>query len=96
VEERHRIEEYDHQHLNPLFYGEMKYVLEKHGFEIENVATNRYVKKRKFIHPLLKRIIRKKTKKKYKNEPFYLSDLLLEGEILIFVARRDATPQGLV
>ncbi len=86
-EERHRTREYDHQHINPLFYGEMKYILEKYGFAIERLETNRLVKKGKLLHALLKRLVKEKTKKKYRGEPFYVSDLLLEGEVLIFVAR---------
>ena len=93
-EEKHQMEDYDHQHLHPVLYGEMKYVLEKYGFEIEYVETNKHVKKWKLIHPWMKRLIRGKTKKKYQREPFYTSDLLLEGEILIFVARREVANEG--
>ena len=91
-DEKHRIEEYDHQHLNPIYYGEMKFILEKYGFTIKGLQTNRRVKKWKTIFPLMKWLIIYKTKKKYQKDPQYTSDLLLEGEILIFVAKRENNP----
>jgi SAM-dependent methyltransferase len=85
---RYRIEEHEHQHVNPLFYAEMKFILEKYGFKIERVETNRMVRKWKIIFPLIKYFIKFKTKKKFPKEPFFLSDTILEGEDLIFVAKK--------
>lgn len=90
MEERHRTREFDHQHINPVFYGEMKFILEKFGFCLEAIETNREVRKWKAIFPFLKKIVRAKTKKKFRDDPFVLSDTLLEGEILIFLAKRRA------
>jgi SAM-dependent methyltransferase len=87
-EARYRIEEHEHQHVNPLFYAEMKFILEKYGFKIERVETNRMVRKWKIIFPLIKYFIKFKTKKKFPKEPFFLSDTILEGEDLIFVAKK--------
>jgi SAM-dependent methyltransferase len=87
-EARYRIEEHEHQHVNPLFYPEIKFILEKYGFKIERVETNRMVRKWKIVFPLIKYFIKLKTEKKFSKEPFFLSDTILEGEALIFVARK--------
>lgn len=86
-EEKHKIREYEHQHLNPVFYGEMKFIFEKHGFNIEAIETNRKVRKWKMIFPLVKWFIKYKTKKKFPKDPLLLSDVILEGEDLIFIAK---------
>jgi len=90
-ESRFFVEEFDHQHINPVFYGEMKHILTKYGFSIETVATNKKVKKWRLMHPLIKSVIRHKTKKRFPKDPFYISDTLLDGEDLIFIARKDST-----
>jgi SAM-dependent methyltransferase len=87
-EAKYRNEEYDHQHVNPLLYAEMKFILEKYEFKIERVETNRMVRKWKIIFPLIKYFIKFKTKKKFPKEPFFISDMILEGEDLIFVAKK--------
>jgi SAM-dependent methyltransferase len=87
LEERHKIKEYEHQHLNPVFYGEMKFVLEKYGFKIEKVETNRMVRKWNIIFPLIKWLIKYKTRKKFPKDPLFVSDVILEGEDLIFIAK---------
>jgi SAM-dependent methyltransferase len=87
-EARYRIEEHEHQHVNPLFYAEMKFILEKYGFKIERVETNRMVRKWKLIFPLIKWFVKYKTKKKFPMDPLYLSDIILEGEDLIFVTKK--------
>ncbi|OGP94742.1 MAG: hypothetical protein A2157_05605 [Deltaproteobacteria bacterium RBG_16_47_11] len=89
VEERHQIKEYEHQHVNPLFYGEIKFILEKYGFNIEHVETNRMVRKWKMIFPLIKYFIKIKTKKKFPKDPLFISDVILEGEDLIFIAKKE-------
>jgi SAM-dependent methyltransferase len=87
-EARYRIEEHEHQHVNPLFYPEIKFILEKYGFKIERVETNRMVRKWGIVFPLIKYFIKLKTEKKFPKESFFLSDTILEGEALIFVARK--------
>jgi SAM-dependent methyltransferase len=87
-EERHRIEEHEHQHLNPLFYPEIKFILEKYGFEIEKIETNRMVKKWRLLFPLIKWFAKRKTKQKFPKDPFYVSDIILEGEDLIVMAKK--------
>ncbi len=86
---RHVIEEYDHQHINPVFYGEMRHILSKYGFAVEKIEMNKAVRKWKLIHPLIKLIIKHKTKKRFPGDPFYLSDTMLDGEDLIFMARKE-------
>ena len=88
-ESRFVLEEYDHQHINPVFYGEMKHILTKYGFSVERIETNKTVKKWKLMHPLLKFIIKYKTKKRFPKDPFYVSDTMLDGEDLIFIARKN-------
>jgi SAM-dependent methyltransferase len=86
-EEKHKIKEYEHQHLNPVFYGEMKFIFEKYGFKIEKVETNRRVRKWNIIFPLMKWFIKYKTRKKFPKDPLFVSDVILEGEDLIFIAK---------
>lgn len=87
MDEKHMIHEYDHQHIHPIFYGAMKFFLEKNGFQVRRIETNKKVKKWKMIYPLLKKIIKHKTGKKFRRDPFLVSDALLEGEILIYLAQ---------
>ena len=84
---KHRITGFDHAHLTPVSYPQMRYMLEKYGLAIQRVEVNRKVKKWHVIHPLLKLVIRHKASRRY-TDCFYLSDTLLEGEILVFVARK--------
>ncbi len=90
-ESRFVFEEYDHQHINPVFYGEMKHILTKYGFSIEKVEKNKTVKKWRLMYPVIKSIIRHKTRKRFPRDPFYVSDTLLDGEDLIFIARKNST-----
>jgi SAM-dependent methyltransferase len=86
-EGKHKIKEYEHQHLTPVFYGEMKFIFEKYGFNIETIETNRRVRKWNMIFPLMKWFIKYKTKKKFPKDPLLVSDVILEGEDLIFIAK---------
>jgi SAM-dependent methyltransferase len=87
-EERHRIEGHEHQHLNPLFYPEIKFILQKYGFAIERIETNRMVKRWRLLFPLIKWFTKHKTRKKFPKDPFYVSDMILEGEVLIVTAKK--------
>ncbi|MBM4276286.1 MAG: class I SAM-dependent methyltransferase [Deltaproteobacteria bacterium] len=86
-EERNKTEVYYQQHINPIFYAEMKLILEKCGFKICRVETNKKVKKWKSIYPFIKWLVRKKTKKIFPMDPYFVSDTILEGQILIFIAK---------
>lgn len=87
-DEKRGIETHYQQHINPIFYWEMKFILERHGFKICRIETNKKIKKWRRIHPFLKWLIRHKTGVKFPMDPFLASDTVLEGEILIFVAKR--------
>jgi SAM-dependent methyltransferase len=87
LEEKHKIDEYEHQHLNPVSYSEMKFILERYGFKIEKVETNRKVRKWNIIFPLIKWFVKYKTRKKFPRDPLFVSDVILEGEDLIFIAK---------
>lgn len=88
LKERHQIRDYDHQHLNPLSYPEIRFILEKYGFQIQRIVTNRNVKKWGMIHPVLKRFIKYKTSRKFPEDKFLASETLLEGETLICLSKR--------
>lgn len=88
AKERHQIDVYDHQHINPLFYGEIKWILQKEGLRIKDLQTNRFVRTKGILYPLLKWLVKFKTKEKYPEDPAYVSDILLEGEILILLAEK--------
>jgi 2-polyprenyl-3-methyl-5-hydroxy-6-metoxy-1,4-benzoquinol methylase len=90
---KYRVEEYEHQHVNPISYAEMKYILEKYGFWIETIEANRTVRRWRLLHPFLKRFIRYKTRKRFPEDPFYTSDTMLEGEDLIFIAKKRSTKE---
>lgn len=78
------------QHINPILYPEMKFILEKNGFKIDRIEANRMVKKWKTIYPLVKWLIKRKTKK-FQKDPFFISRTILDGEYLIFVAKNEGT-----
>jgi SAM-dependent methyltransferase len=82
-DERHKIEEYGHFHLNPINYSEISFILRNNGFRIISISTNRYVKRWKLLHDILKPIIVKKTREKFPMDKTLLSREILEGEILL-------------
>ena len=86
-EAKHRIAGFEHAHLTPVSYPQMRYMLEKYGFTVERIETNQRVNKWPLAYRLLKMVIRHKTSRRY-SDSFYLSDVLLEGEILVFVAKK--------
>lgn len=88
-EVRYTIKEHEHQHLNPVLFREIKFIFEKYGFKIERVDTNRMVRKWKIFFPLIKWFIKYKTKKKFPKDALFVSDVILEGEDLIFVAKHE-------
>ena len=88
-EVKHKLKDFDFQHINPISYAEMKFILEKYGFKIDRIESNRMVRKWKMIHPFLKWHIKYKTRKKSQEDPLLISDTILEGEHLIVVAKRE-------
>lgn len=86
-EERNKTEVYYQQHINPIFYAEMKFILEKYGFKTCRIETNKKVKKWRIFYPFIKWLVRNKTKKIFPVDPFFVSDTILEGQVLIFIAK---------
>lgn len=78
---------FDFQHINVIFYAELKFILEKYGLEIDKVEANRMVRKYKTIYPFVRWFVRYKTGKLQK-DPFFISNTILEGEHLIFVSKK--------
>jgi hypothetical protein len=78
---------FDFQHINVIFYAELKFILEKYGLEIDKVEANRMVRKYKTIYPFVRWFVKYKTGKIQK-DPLFLSNALLEGEHLIVVSRK--------
>jgi ubiquinone/menaquinone biosynthesis C-methylase UbiE len=87
---RHGHPEYDHQHINPMTFTELRYALEKAGLEVAAVHTNRYVRARRwsFLYPLVKSMIVRNTRGKTPDDRDIYSPEILEGEIIIVEARR--------
>ncbi len=87
---RHGNPEYDHQHINPMTFTELRYALKKAGFEVVGVHANRYVRAHKwsFLYPLVKSIIARRTAGKAPHDSDLLSREILEGEIIIVEAKR--------
>jgi SAM-dependent methyltransferase len=86
---RYTIKEHEHQHLNPVLFTELKFIFKKYGFAIERVETNRMVRRWNIIFPLIKWIIKYKTRKKFPKDPLFVSDVILEGEDLIVIAKHE-------
>ena len=76
-------------HINPIPFGELKYILNRHGFRIETVSCNRFTKKYPWLMPFLVPLIRLMTRWKNREAGFLLKRELLEGDILIVSAIKD-------
>ncbi len=85
---RHNLPEYEHEHINPMTFMELRYAMQKAGLEIAGIFTNRYVKAKRWgiFYSVVKNLIISLTKKKYPDDPYMISNELLEGEILIVQA----------
>lgn len=76
------------KHINPVWFPEINYILSRNRFEVERIEANRYVKKWRLIYPLIKWAIKHYT---LRNNPYARTLLireLLEGEVLIILARK--------
>ena len=91
---RHGSLEYEHEHINPMTFMELRYGLAKAGLEVTAVRTNRYVRAKKLgiFYPFFKRLIISRTRSKTPRDPLLVSRELLEGEILIIHARKSIAP----
>ena len=77
-------------HLNPIPYGELRYILNRYGFRIKTVSCNRFTRKYPWLMPFLIPLIRLMTRRKNREARFLLKKELLEGDILIVSAIKDS------
>jgi len=77
-------------HINPIPFGELRYILNRYGFSIETVSCNRFTKKYPWLMPFLIPLIRLMTRWKNREAGFLLKRELLEGDILIVSAIKDS------
>jgi len=87
---RHGHPEYDHQHINPMTFTELRYALEKAGLEVTGVHTNRYVRAGRWsiLYAVVRGMIVRNTKGKAPDDRDLYSREILEGEITIVQARK--------
>jgi SAM-dependent methyltransferase len=84
---RHGQPGYEHQHINPMTFTELRYALMKAGLEVVGIHTNRYVRAKKLgiLYPLIRRLTIGRTRHRAPHDPALVSREILEGEILILV-----------
>lgn len=82
-------------HINPVGFLELRHVLSRTGFCIEQICANRLVKHRSLIYRFVKRLLQTRGKTHGRHDPattqvrdWLLSDQLLFGEILIIKASK--------
>ncbi len=82
-------------HINPVGFLELRYTLSQWGFRVEQVRTNRYLKKSSPFYHLLRLLMLTRGKKVAATDPstsdvrrILLSDEVLFGENLIVVATK--------
>lgn len=87
---RHTHPEYTHEHINPMTFMELRYALQRAGFELTGIHTNRYVRPKKWsiMYPFIKSLVIRKTGKRFPKDKDLVSNEILEGEILILHARK--------
>ncbi|MFQ6079115.1 MAG: class I SAM-dependent methyltransferase [Thermodesulfobacteriota bacterium] len=76
-------------HVNPIPFGELRYILNRYGFRIETVSCNRFTRKYPWLMPFLMPLIRFMTRWKNREARFLLRRELLEGDILIISALKE-------
>jgi SAM-dependent methyltransferase len=76
-------------HVNPIPFGELKYILNRWGFRIQTLSCNRFTKKYPLLIPFLMPLIRFSTLQKNREAGFLLRRELLEGDILIVAAVKE-------
>jgi SAM-dependent methyltransferase len=82
-------------HVNPIPFGELRYILNRYGFRIERVSCNRFTRKYPLLMPFLIPLIRFMTQRKNREARFFLRKELLEGDILIVSAIKEDGPSVL-
>lgn len=87
---RHTHPGYTHEHINPMTFMELRYALQKTGFQIIGIHTNRFVRPKKWgiFYPFLKTLVIEKTNGRFPKDSDLISNEILEGEILILHAKK--------
>ncbi|MCX5817746.1 MAG: methyltransferase domain-containing protein [Proteobacteria bacterium] len=87
---RHTHPGYTHEHINPMTFMELRYALQKAGFHVIGIHTNRFVTPKKWgiMYPLIKSLVIQKTKRRLPKDKDLVSKEILEGEILILHAAK--------
>jgi SAM-dependent methyltransferase len=82
-------------HINPVSFFELRYILARSGFSIERVETNRCLKKRSLFYQLLSLLLHTRGRSQVRDDKtrekvreLVLSEPQLFGEILIVEARK--------
>lgn len=75
-------------HINPIAFPELKYMLQRYGFNIGKICTDRYLGEKNIFYWLLSWMIRARTLKKTPDARFLLKKDFLYGEHLIITAPR--------
>ncbi len=90
-------EELPIDHINPVGYLELRHILARSGFVVEAIDTNRYVHRNRFLTKILKFFIRRRWRRRTRDNPaetelrtLMLSPSILYGEILLVKARKVA------
>ena len=76
-------------HINPIPFGELRYILNRYGFHIKTISCNKLAKKYPLLMPFLKPLIFLMTKWKNIEADFLLKRELLYGDILIVSAQKE-------
>lgn len=89
---RHNLPEYEHEHINPMTFMELRHAMQKAGLIIVEIFTNRFVKAKRWsvFYPIIKRLVISLTGKKYPGDPHMVSNEMIEGEILIVHAIKNS------
>jgi SAM-dependent methyltransferase len=85
---KHRVMGYEHGHVTAIFYPQMRYMIEKCKLTIERIEASRKLRKWRLLRAVLKPVIKHKAQRYYSDDPFYVSDTLMQGEVLVFVAKK--------
>ena len=82
-------------HINPVGFLELRHVLARSGFRVEQICANRLLKQRSLTYRLIRQLVRKRGRTHGREDPaksqvrdVLLSDPLLFGEILIVKAAK--------
>lgn len=76
-------------HVNPIPFGELRYILNRYGFRIGAVSCNRFTRKYPWLMPFLRPLIHFMTRWKNREAGVLLKRELLDGDTLIVSAQKE-------